>query len=309
MMRRIYKLLLGIFLLSCSSNSIEIPEGHRIDLNMFTEGAGNFSDYIHSLAIYAFRLTADGDYVYDRTIADLAQEEIEALEDVSSRGNAKYFKGQLAIGTYELYFVGNTAQNISGDFQKGISKPEDILIKGNSNGQDSVYFLGKLPLRVVADYTSPASVTLKRMVSKVILVLDGIPAQIASIRLTLGNVASFYDLTGQVGLKGETIEKTFINTNTDITKRDTVVYELLTLPTAGTRSPLSLTFTSKSGVEKVKEMPSLLLLPDKYLRLSGTINSDPGALLSFEIAVTLFIFDKWGEDTLPDFIIKTAAND
>ena len=304
MMKRICKLLLGIFLWSCSSHTVDMAEEHRVDLNMITEGAGNFSDYIHSLVIYAFRLTANGDYVYDRTLADLTYEEIEALENVSGRGNAKYYKEKLAVGTYELYFVGNATRNISGDFREGVSRPEDIAIEGNDNGQDSVYFLGKLPLRVVTDYYAPYSVTLKRTVSRVIVVLDGVPSQVASIRLTLDNVASSYDLTGQVSRLGTTVEKTFINTNTDVNKRDTVIYELLTLPTAGTRSHLSLTFTSKSGVEIVKEMPSLFLVPDKSFRLSGTINDLPGALLSFEMAVSLLIFDKWGEDVLPDFTVK-----
>lgn len=273
---------------------------------MATEGIGNFSDYIHSLAIYAFRLTAKGDYVYDRILADLTREEIDALEDVSGRGNAKYYNGELTVGTYELYFVGNASQNISGNFLEGVSRPEDIMIQGNSNGQDSIYFLGKLPIRVVADFVTPSTVTLKRIVSKVILVLNGVPAQIASVRLTLENIASSYNLAGQVPLSGVIVEKTFINTNTDVNRRDTMVYELLTLPTARTRSPFSLTFTSRSGVEKVKEMPLLYLLPDKYIRLSGTINSDPGALLSFDMVVTLLIFDKWDEDVLPDFTVKPS---
>lgn len=306
MMRRICELLLGVFLLSCSSNTIEAPEEHRVNLSIFTEGVGNFSDYIHSLAIYAFRLTANGEYVYNRTLADLTAREIDELEDVSDRGNAKYYKGKLEVGTYELYFVGNAAGNISGDFREGITRPEDILIRGSNNGQDSIYFLGKLPLRVVTDYATPYSVTLGRMVSKVILVLDGLPSQIASVRLTLGNVASSYNLLGTLSLPGTTVEKTFINTNTDVGKRDTVVYELLTLPTAGTRTPFTLTFTSRSGIEKVKELPLLVLLPDKYFRLSGTIDSSPGALLSFNMTVTLFIFDKWGEDVLPDFTVKNS---
>lgn len=305
-MKKICKLLWGVFLLSCSSNAVDVPEEHGVTLNMFTEGAGNFSDYVQTLAIYAFRLTSDGDYVYDRTLADLMKEEIEALENVSGRGNAKYYKGELAVGTYELYFVGNAARNIAGEFRKGVSRPEDISIIGNGNGQDSVYFLGKLPLRVVADYIYPYEVTLNRVVSKVILVLDGVPAQVASIQLTLENVASSYNLSGGVSSERITVEKTFINTNTDVGRRDTVVYELLTLPTTGTRSPFSLTFTSRSGVEKVKEMPSLLLLPDKYFRLSGTINDAPGALLSFDMSVTVSIFDKWGEDKLPDFTVKPS---
>lgn len=303
-MRRICELWVGVFLLSCSSNTVEVPETHRVALNMLTEGAENFSDYIQSLAIYAFRLTAGGEYVYDRTLAELTNEEIAALEDVSGRGNAKFYNGELAVGTYELYFLGNAAGNISGDFREGISRPEDILIRGNRTGRDSVYFWGKLPLQVVTDNISPYKVTLGRMVSKVIMVLDGVPSQIASIRLSLGNIAPSYNLSGEVTPEGISVEKTFVNTNTDVNKTDTVVYELLTLPTAGTLSPFSLTFTSKSGIEKVKEMPSLKLLPDKFLRLSGTIDHNPGALLSFDVTVTLFITDRWGEDKLPDFNVK-----
>lgn len=305
-MRRICDLLVVVLMWSCSSDTVEVSREHGVEVNMFTEGAGNFGDYIHSLAIYAFRLSAGGEYVYDRTLTDLSGDEIDALENVSGRGDAKYYREELAVGTYELYFVGNAAGKVSGDFREGISRPEDISISGDGNGADSVYFVGKLPLRVVADYTTPYRVTLGRIVSKVILVLRGVPSQIASVRLTLDSVASSYNLAGGVSTKGVTVEKTFINTNTDVDRRDTMVYELLTLPTAGTRSPFSLTFTSKSGIGKVKEMPSLFLSPDKYVRLSGTIDRDPGALLSFDLTVSLFIFDKWGEDVLPDFTVKNS---
>lgn len=302
-MKRIGELLFGLLLMACSPGKIDMPEAQQLRLNMATEGVGNFTDYIHSLSIYAFRITAGGDYVYVKTLAKLDESGIAALDDFSARGNAKLFSTELGVGTYELYFVGNATGSISGDLREEVTRPSDVLLMGNSGGLDSVYFVGKVNVKLVTDITSPISVVLKRVVSKLVVVLDGVPSQIASIRLSVGNIAPSYSLTGEMPPSGQVVEKTFVNAGSDVSSRDTVVCELLTLPTTGTTSPFSLTFTSKSGVERTKEMPSLTLLPDKYTRVKGIISEQPGSALSFDIAVTLFIFDKWGEDNLPDFPI------
>ena len=67
-----------------------------------------------------------------------------------------------------------------------------------------------------------------------------------------------------------------------------------------TQCTAKLTFITQAGQEKTKDMPPLIFRPDKYIRLTATINDDPGAWLSFNLAVTYFIFDYWENKYLPD---------
>lgn len=304
MMRRIGELLTVFLLVACSATDVETSQENRVNLNMATVGAGNFGDYIRSLSIYAFRLTASGDYVYSRTLADLDAAGIAALTDVPGQGNAKLYNTSLAVGTYELYFVGNGTGNIEGNFQEGITRPEDILLKGNPSGLDNIYFLGKRNIRVVTDLASPVSVTLNRVVSKLVVILDGVPEQIVSIRLAVGNIATAYRLSGETASGSTTIEKTFKHAGATTNRPDTVVYELLMLPAVGIDSPFHITFQAENGQEKTKEMPPLKLLPNKYVRVTATISDAPGSLVSFEVAVNVLIFDFWSDEILPDFPIK-----
>lgn len=299
-MREIGKLLFILLAVACSSPDSPAKQETSVVVNMATVGVANFGHYIRHLSVYAFRREAGGGYVYHKTLATLDSAGIAALENVSDRGNAKFFTTSLEVGNYELYFVGNAAGNTTGEFNEGVTLPSDILLEGKGLGVDRVYFLGRLPLLVVTSSINPAEVMLHRIASKLVVALYGLPQQVASVRLSVGNIAAAYSLAGQPSGDVVTVERVFGNTNS----RDTVFYELLTLPTSGTLSPFSITFRSVSGEERTKEMPGLLLLPDKYIRVTGVISDDPGALLSFDIAVNVLIFENWGEEQLPDFPIK-----
>lgn len=292
-----------ILLMACSERKIEQPEETGVRLQMATEGAERFEDYIHTLNIYAFRRQADGSYVYYRTVNLLNQEEIAGLKDGSADGNSKYLEMNLPVGSYELYMVGNVPLNPADGWVEGTTIPAEAEIKGNLHGQDSVCFVGKAGVRVDGSWGTPLKVTLNRVVSKLVLVLYDVPVQIDSVRLILRNLATGFNITGLPVGAGKEIVQNYPVRNMAAGK-DTIVGELVTLPSLPGGSPLQLTFYAKNGQQKTKEMPIQTLLPNKYVRIVGVVNDSPGGLLSFEINVKLLLTDYFYKQSLPDFVIK-----
>lgn len=292
---------IGIFWLwsACSSDkTIEIPESVKAELQMATVGSSNFEDYIHHLTVLAFRRTAAGTYVYRNTLAELGSAEITGLPDASSRGDAKLMPVTLPAGTYQLYFIGNGAGKWTAALKEGVTEPQDIFLARLGEGQDSIWFLGHLNVKLSASYISPLKVTLNRAVSKLVVLLDGVPAETENIGIRIENIAEQVDLNGTPGGQPQVIEKNYA---VSLAKRDSVIYELLLLPTLGSRSPWQLSFQMKNGQRKVKDMPYLQLFPDKYVRITGKIADTPGGLLDLQFKLSLSIFDYFEEKSLPDF--------
>lgn len=288
---------------ACSDGKVKPPEPTGLSLEMATEGAAGFEDYIHSLDIYAFRKLADGSFVYYQTLAQLDADGIRALADGSGEGDTKVFGIDLPVGTYEICLAGNAAGKMSGELLEGTTTPADVTIAGNEGGQDSVCFLGKTRVAIVTDQRPPLRVVMNRAVSKLVMVLYGVPVQVDSVGLTLGNLASAVNLDGGLSGSGKTVRETYAVRKSATQQKDTIVGGIITLPSLAGGSPLQLTFYAENGQEKVKEMPVQTLLPDKYIRLTGVIDDKPGGLLSFEVKLKLFLVDYWLETTLPDFIL------
>ena len=288
---------------ACSDGKVKPPEPTGLSLEMATEGAAGFEDYIHSLDIYAFRKLADGSFVYYQTLAQLDADGIRALADGSGEGDTKVFGIDLPVGTYEICLAGNAAGKMSGELLVGTTTPADVTIAGNEDGQDSVCFLGKTRVAIVTDQRPPLRVVMNRAVSKLVMVLYGVPVQMDSVGLTLGNLASAVNLDGGLSGSGKTVRETYTVRKSATQQKDTIVGGIITLPSLAGGSPLQLTFYAENGQRKVKEMPVQTLLPDKYIRLAGVIDDKPGGLLSFEVKLKLFLVDYWLETTLPDFIL------
>ena len=302
---RYWACFLGLALVAgCTQKKIETPESASFSLQMATEGASRFEDYIHSLNIYAFRKTAGGTFVYARTLAELDAGEIAALNDASVKGDSKFFQTDLAIGTYELYAVGNANGHLKGELIEDVTTPAELMITGEATGPDSVYFYGYASARVVTEYSSPLKIELKRAVSKVVLVLYEVPVQIRKVRMTLGNIAQEVSINGRLSPESKTVSQDFEVKGHAGGQKDTIVGEMVTLPSLSNGATMQLTFYTENGREKTKEMPVLNLLPDKYIRVTGKINDNPGALLSFEVKYRLFLFDYWLDRVLPDFVLE-----
>lgn len=305
-MKMNYVFIIGLLLfgIGCSNGKIKQPETTGMDLKLAIEGPVRFEDYIHSLNIYAFRKLADNSYVYDRTMAELNGTEIADLQDASANGNSKIFRMNIPVGTYEIYMVGNIPGSLSAAWTEGVTTPSEAKTPTNLPPQDSVFFLGSTTVVVVTDQQPPVAVTLKRAVSKLVLVLYGVPVQIDSVSMSLGNLASAISLDGSLSGEPRQINRSFVVRKTPATVKDTIVGEIITLPSLAGGSPLQLTFYAGNGQEKVKDMPLQVLLPDKYLRVVGVISDNPGGLLSFEVNMNFVLVDNFLDKTLPDFVLN-----
>lgn len=161
-----------MFLLAaCTTPKIEPPEQTNLNVRMAVEGADKFEHYIQSLTIYAFRRTADQTYVYDSTLAVLDSAGIAVLEGGGGTGYDKVFKMNVAVGDYRLFFVGNANGRIEGKLIPGVTLPQEIVIPGRDDGNEDIYFLGNVYVRIVTEFMEPVSITLSRAVGKLILVL------------------------------------------------------------------------------------------------------------------------------------------
>lgn len=302
MMRGIYKLWCGILLFACTTDPDAKPLGQDVMLRMATTGEGAFEENIHSLAVYAFRESANGEYFYYRTLARLGESEIKALESTS--GGKKTISTRLMIGSYEIYFMANGLGNYTGIPRERMTKPSDIVLTLPEHGVDSIYFLGSSKLNVGAGIVQPLSVTLSRAVSRLDMTINGVPESIDSISVTLGNITTRIAIDGSLSPKMTSLTSGIAVNNDDVYKKDTVRVSFLTFPTAMGVSDLHTTFRAKSGEYKGEKIGSAVLKPDHYVILTGNINDAPGAFLSFDITYHLFILDDWKNFYLPEFTVK-----
>lgn len=306
-MKLYYGISILLLFVGCSQKKIEPKERKGLQLQFATEGAGRFEDYIHDLSVYAFRRTAEGEYVYDRTIAELDAEAIAALEDGSAQGDAKLYRTSLRVGTYELYVVGNAAGKIRSRWEERMTQPGEVLIGGAVNGQDSIYFLGHTRTSVVTEYASPVKITLNRLVGKLVLALYGVPVQMDTVEISLGNIAEGIYFDGRLTDGKRTFRQSLAVHNHEQHPKDTLVAEFVVLPSVENGSPFQLTFHAVDGQERVKTMPPQLLLPDKFIRVSGEINDQPGGLLDLDIRMNILLVDYWLDKALPDFTLTPRS--
>lgn len=293
-----------IALMGCSEKKITPPDRVALSLRMATEGASRFEDYIHSLSIYAFRKTASGIYVYAETLAELDADGVAGLKNASEKEDSKYFEAILAVGTYKLFMVGNADGQMAGELVEGVTTPAEVLLKGNADGRDSIFFLGNTDITVVGGFRPPVEITLNRAVSKLILVLYKVPVQIDSVRVELDNIAKGISIDTVTTEEGHTVGRSFPVRQTGGVDSDTIAGELITLPSVGVGSSFRIFFYARNGQVKMKEMPVQVLLPDKYIRITAIIDDSPGALLSFEVKMEVLLFDYWYERKLPDFTLN-----
>ena len=94
--------------------------------------------------------------------------------------------------------------------------------------------------------------------------------------MQIGHIASEIGIDGTVSETSTTIRKAWKLDSINAELKDTVVLQAVTMPTMTTSSPFQLTFITQAGQEKTKDMPPLIFRPDKYIRLTATINDDPG---------------------------------
>lgn len=289
--------------IACSDPSLKQSEDTNLNLRLATTGASRFEDYIHTLNIYAFKKTGSGGFVYAETLAELDAEGITGLQDGSAKRDAKLFNMNLEVGTYQIFMIGNAAGRLSANWTEGITTPAEVVISGNPGGQDSVFFLGHVETVISSSFRPPVPVTLNRIVSKLVFVLYGVPVQIDSVRLNLGNLASEVSIDGTFTGTGKMFVKSYPVRKNTAGVKDTIVGEVVTLPSLAGGSPCQLIFYSRNGQKRVKEMPVQTLLPDKYLRMVGIMNDNPGGLLDFEVKLKSYLVDYWYDKTLPDFVI------
>ena len=290
--------------IACSDPPLKQPADTNLNLRLATTGASRFEDYIHTLNIYAFRKTVSGDFVYAETLAELDAEEIAGLQDDSDKGDAKLFNMNLEVGTYQIFMIGNAAGRLAANWTEGITTPAEVVIRGNPEGQDSIFFLGQVDTVINSSYRPPVPVILNRVVSKLVFVLYGVPVQIDSVSLNLGNLASEVSINGIFAGTGKMLAKSYPVRKNTAEVKDTIVGEVLTLPSLAGGSPCQLIFYSRNGQKRIKEMPVQTLLPDKYLRMVGIMNDNPGGLLDFEVKLKSYLVDYWYDKTLPDFVVN-----
>ena len=302
-MRYIVSFYVGLFLLACNTDHDALPLGNGITLKMAVEGGEVFEDNIYSLNIYAFRKSRGGEYVYYRTLATLGKGEIDALEDGADN---KLFTTRLSWGNYKLFFVANASENYKGELQPYVTKPSDVFLTMPEGGVDSVYFLGNTLLKVTDETIHPIPIELKRAVSRLGVVLYGVPESIDSIRFDLHNIATMIAIDGSVFPENTTLSGSYVMDNNDVYRKDTMNYSFLTFPTAVGKSDLSLTFVGKSGEEKSEVISSVVLMPDQYAVVKGDIDDHMGAFLSFHVTIHYFILDNSKDFFLPDFTLTPS---
>lgn len=303
-MKFLFKILVWISLAACSSTpgKESVPQA-RINLKMATVGIYNFENYIHQLTIYAFSRSSGG-YFFYKILAELDEQTIGQLADASGKGDAKLFNTTLPIGEYDLYFLANISGNQAETLQPGISVPADIFFTPPVGGLKDACFLGNTKVKVISDVA--ISVILHRAVSKLVVTLYKVPSPIDTIRLAVNNITSQISIDGTFSPEVMTFSTAYAIENEDVYRSDTVVYEILTFPTATGTSELEITFRSKSGQMKTKTIPSLTFLPDKFVKITGEVDDNIGGLLDFNLLVTLFIFDEWRDEQLPDFPLTSS---
>lgn len=310
----LYKILAGFILWgmfsACSDSSADnTAMKGNVSVSMVTEGIYHFGEYIHSLNVYAFRQSDENEYFFYTTIAELNQDDIDALESGNttsgSNTDGKILNINIPAGSYKFFFVANTGKRLSGDFLPGVTRPADVFLTYPPGGLNESYFLGSIPVIAGETGSQNVSITLRRIISKLIVQLYDVPEQVEMITFNVGGIASKVDMNGDLSADMIIVSKAYFLSHEDVYSTDTVNYEFLTFPAATGFSDLDIVFQSESGEQKIKTITGINLLPDKYVEITGKINPGNSGLLNFDVLIRIAVNENWGNEAGPDFpIIK-----
>lgn len=311
-MKCIWVVIFCMMLGACSEDTSSVlTDQGRVRLSMAIQGIYDFPTYIRTLTVYAFRQNEKGEYVFHAVLADLDEQEIRALRQGKSPGEnyteSRLLNKELPVGNYRLYFVANTRAGTEAPLQTGITRPSQVYLLYPEEGLVWSFFLGEAAV-IAGETVQTVPVELHRVVSRIFLKLMGVPEQIDKIRMSVGNVAGKLTLEGERIQPIRTEEIVFTMKNEDLYIQDTVLFEIYTFPTIGEESELKLVFLSRSGEERIKNIP-IQLLPDRYLYLTAEINSGCDALLSFDFTCVLFFVWDWRDIELPEFPLKPRKDE
>ena len=183
----IYGIVIIFGLLGCEKESdweggTSNTEGlKRVSIQMAIEEGASFEKYIHSLAVFAFQETDDS-FVYYKKVADLTAGDIHNLESgMASVANSKMLKMTLPAGLYRFYYLANDLSNEYVEPPRGGSVEQGYL-PFPPVGVEQAYFMGEVEMKPGADESTPLFVVLSRVVSRLTVVITGIPDQVDSVR-------------------------------------------------------------------------------------------------------------------------------
>ena len=266
----IYGIVMIFGLLGCESESdweggTGNTEGlKRVSIQMAIEGGASFEKYIHSLAVFAFQETDDS-FVYYKKVADLTAEDIHNLESgMASVANSKILKMTLPAGLYRFYYLANDLSNEYVEPPRGGSVEQGYLPFPPA-GVEQAYFMGEVEMKPGADESTPLLVVLSRVVSRLTVVITGIPDQVDSVRYRVEGISSRVLLTEATA--GDTTSYTGIYSRGIPASADTVISRLLLFPGSGTK--IGFQFFAGTGVVKEKTIPVSGLVPDNDVFISG----------------------------------------
>lgn len=307
MRQLVFILLCGIGMIGCSDPLSPYTAGSNVvRFSMAFQSINDFPTSIGLLTIYAFKENEKGKYVFYRKLAELNRDAIRQLETAPSPGEnyteSRLFPAELTVGNYRLYVVGNGQVEGVESLQVGVSEPFDLYFTYPENGLYWAYFLGEA--EVNAENDNPVvQIELHRVVSRVFLKLYSVPYQIDIVRMSIKNMVSRIHLNGMYSGITHSRQEIFKMKNESVYLQDTILFDLYTFPSAQDSSRLELIFQAKNGQERTKWIP-LQLEPDRYLYLTGEVNSACGALVSFEFSCVYFFVWDWRNIVLPEFPLK-----
>ena len=284
-MQRICLYLFG-WLLFCGACTRDSGwEGHLTDkpglgkvrFQMAVNGVSSFENYIRSLAIYAFVQTDESDFVYYKKVADLTSEDIRALESresgVPNASDSKILKLTLPEGIYRFYYLAN---DLSGEFVEPAvgATVESGYLPYPTGGIQRAYFMSNVQVKPGSGTDVYLLVLLDRVVCRLSVLLDDLPADVDTVRYRISGLASRLSLDEE-GV-GDTLSIAGIYTRgrKGALATDTVIDRLLLYPALKSRAELKLTFTSGQMVVREKQIPVSGLVRNNDVYVTGRWDAD-----------------------------------
>ncbi|WP_303181765.1 FimB/Mfa2 family fimbrial subunit [uncultured Butyricimonas sp.] len=266
----IYGIVIIFGLLGCEKESdweggTSNTEGlKRVSIQMAIEEGASFEKYIHSLAVFAFQETDDS-FVYYKKVADLTAGDIHNLESgMASVANSKMLKMTLPAGLYRFYYLANDLSNEYVEPPRGGSVEQGYL-PFPPVGVEQAYFMGEVEMKPGTDESTPLFVVLSRVVSRLTVVITGIPDQVDSVRYRVEGISSRVLLTEATA--GDMTSYTGIYSRDIPASADTVISRLLLFPGSGAK--IGFQFFAGTGVVKEKTIPVSGLVPNNDVFISG----------------------------------------
>lgn len=245
----------------------------KVSFQLAMGGESVFEENVHSLAVYAFQSTDDGGFGYYKKVADLTEDDLRALESgdpgvPGSISDSKILKLALPEALYQFYFVAN---DLTGAFVEPL--PGGSVTQGYlpypPGGVEQSYFMSHVELKPGSSGSVFLFVVLTRVVSRLTVVLDGIPPEVDTVRYRVSDLASRILFTEVPA--GDTTSVTGIYTRTgdDVSAPDSVINRLLLFPALGNDAVLHLTFNAGSTVVREKTVIVNGLKPDRDVYIPG----------------------------------------